>query len=347
MPPQGIIPDSTPPPLLLSAYLPPPSASGKWAYESRRTAQQILPWVWLGPLAATKDKEFLARKGITLLIAVRSSMTAKAKLMAGGRENSGVGGGGATTTTTTTGSALLRHPLGRIGAPAHVTLDLPAMPGAPLIPTFCSAAHLIDQNYLAPVMQLDEEELDDGSATAAKYHSLMLQHQEQSPQTMEELQMPPPLSLPPPPLLRAAPRPGATLVFCESGNEKSAVVVASYVMQHFEANIMHAIQLVQGWRLSVFFDDNYRHALAAWESIYKSKRDVQNAQRAQASAPFSAHGGTKKVKKRGFEAYYADDEEDNNNIVAFGPPHGAADFSGRSGVAPFKDKNDDCEGMDF
>ena len=323
MPPQGMIPHSMPPPPPLSAYLPPPSASGKWAYVSRRTAQQILPWVWLGPLAATKDKEFLAQKGITLLVAVRSSMTAEAKLMAGGRENS-VGATG----------SVLRHPLGRVGAPAHVTLDLPAMSGAPLIPTFRSAAHLIDRNYLAPVMR--PEELDD---PAAEYHALVLQHQEQSPQAMEESQAP--LDSPQIEVPSRVPRPGATLVFCESGNERSAVVVASYIMQHFEANMVHAVQLVQGWRLSVSFDDNCQQALATWESIYKSKRDVQNAQRAQASVPF-ALGITKAVRKRGFEAY-ANDEED----IAVVGSHGAADFARRSGVAPFKDISNDSDEMDL
>ena len=284
-------------------------------------------------------------------------MTAEARLMAGGVRGRGnsVGGGGGGGATPTSGSTALRHPppLGKIGAPAHVTLDLPAVSGAPLIPAFSAAAHLIDWNYLAPVMRL--EGLADDSA-AEEYHSLVLQHQEQYPQAMGggESQAP----------LEggeeggrggALPRPGATLVFCESGNEKSAAVAVSYVMQHFEANMVHAVQLVQGWRVSVSFDDNCKQALAAWESIYKSRRDVHNAQTVQASSSFPssssfssssfssalfAHRGAgNTVRKRGFDTYHADDDDDDDDEKG-----GVVE---RCGVTPFRDKGGDFDEMDL
>ncbi|RPB19189.1 hypothetical protein L211DRAFT_761325, partial [Terfezia boudieri ATCC MYA-4762] len=148
-----------------------------WTYENRRQAQQVLPWVWLGSMTATRDKELLSQRRITLLITVRSSMTAKAKLM-----------------------------------------DYP------------------------------------------DYHSAVLEHCSQFPYqhsvcmlpVLQEALNPYPLDIP---------CPGSTLVFCETGNEKSAVVVASYIMHHYEASLVQACQVVQGRRFSVAFDDIHKYAL--------------------------------------------------------------------------------------
>lgn len=41
-----------------------------WSYDMRRVAQQILPFLWLGPISSALDREFLQREGITLLLAV-------------------------------------------------------------------------------------------------------------------------------------------------------------------------------------------------------------------------------------------------------------------------------------
>ncbi|KAF8435861.1 hypothetical protein BGX38DRAFT_1061376, partial [Terfezia claveryi] len=144
-----------------------------WTYENRRQAQQVLPWVWLGSMTATRNKELLSQRRITLLIAVRSSMTAKAKLMGGSVE------------------------------PKHCSQF-------PYQPPVC----------VLPVLQ--------------------------------EALNPYPLDIP---------CPGSTLVFCETGNEKSAVVVASYIMHHYEASLVQACQVVQGRRFSVAFDDIHKYAL--------------------------------------------------------------------------------------
>ncbi|EEQ34252.1 hypothetical protein McanMca71_005041 [Microsporum canis] len=42
-----------------------------WSYEQRRTAQDILPFLYLGPATITRDKDFLVKEGITLLLAIR------------------------------------------------------------------------------------------------------------------------------------------------------------------------------------------------------------------------------------------------------------------------------------
>lgn len=59
------------------------SLGGTWAYAMRREAQQILPFLYLGPSVASKDIEFLKKEGITLLLAIRDKRSALARLMSG------------------------------------------------------------------------------------------------------------------------------------------------------------------------------------------------------------------------------------------------------------------------
>ncbi|KAK6382649.1 hypothetical protein LTS17_003318 [Exophiala oligosperma] len=50
-----------------------------WTYEDRRVAQNILPFLFLGPVSAAKDPDFIRRAGITLVIAMRSSAAVKTR----------------------------------------------------------------------------------------------------------------------------------------------------------------------------------------------------------------------------------------------------------------------------
>jgi serine/threonine/tyrosine-interacting protein len=45
--------------------------AGAWIYAKRREAQAILPFLYLGPTVAAKDKDFLRREGITMLLGVQ------------------------------------------------------------------------------------------------------------------------------------------------------------------------------------------------------------------------------------------------------------------------------------
>ena len=46
----------------------------EWQYEQRHQAQQILPFLYLGPVAAARDVDFLQRSGITMVLAVRNTL---------------------------------------------------------------------------------------------------------------------------------------------------------------------------------------------------------------------------------------------------------------------------------
>ena len=53
----------------------------EWEYEERRMAQQILPYLYLGPVSAARDREFLVREEISMVMAVRDTLSAQARLL--------------------------------------------------------------------------------------------------------------------------------------------------------------------------------------------------------------------------------------------------------------------------
>jgi hypothetical protein len=67
---------------------------------------------------------------------------------------------------------------------------------------------------------------------------------------------------------------GRTLVYCESGNERSAAVAAAYIMQHLGGSTVQAIQMVQGKRFCVCFDDSMKWMLKSYEPIWRARMQV-------------------------------------------------------------------------
>ncbi|KJR87182.1 dual specificity protein phosphatase 3 [Sporothrix schenckii 1099-18] len=60
---------------------PRPVSYNTWKYEMRREAQMVLPFLYLGPANAARDRAFLQDAGITKVIAVRDSRLADARLL--------------------------------------------------------------------------------------------------------------------------------------------------------------------------------------------------------------------------------------------------------------------------
>lgn len=182
----------------------------EWAYERRREAQMILPWVYLGPMVAARDKNFLEREGITMVLAIR----AQAKSMMG----------------ATNAASQVCMEVGSIEAPSFHSLT----------PQFPEAARLIN-SHVARVRQHSLETT--GQATLGK-----------------------------------------VLVFCESGNEKSAAVVAAYLMQTLhDIDYIKAMQVCQAQRFCVNFDDVLKNILRAYWDIIGARRSIatSNAQATQ------------------------------------------------------------------
>lgn len=176
----------------------------EWTYDRRRQAQMILPWLYLGPMMAAKDKNFLAREGITMALAVRA------------RENSMTGAMQAS----------------REVCAEVATVDAPTF--YELTSKFAETNRLIN-THVARFRQ----------------HSL-----ETSGQAIL----------------------GKVLVYCESGNEKSAAVAAAYLMDLLDSfDHIKAMQVCQAQRFCVNFDDTIKNILQSYWDILRARRSVASS----------------------------------------------------------------------
>jgi protein tyrosine phosphatase (PTP) superfamily phosphohydrolase (DUF442 family) len=118
---------------------------------------------------------------------------------------------------------------------------------------------------------------------------------------------------------------GKVLVFCESGNERSATVAVAYLLAMFEVDLVGAIQYIQGQRFCVAFDDNLKNLLMSFQQMVEAEKMTLGARR-QIQAP--THKTPAKRSRADMDAdeymdvYQADDE---------------ARFDGRRVFAPFMD----------
>ena len=244
----------------------------EWAYERRRQAQMILPWVYLGPMVAARDKAFLEREGITMVLAVR----AQANSMSGAMQ----------------AATQVCMEVGSIESPSFYSLT----------PRFPDATSMIN-SHIARVRQHSLETT--GQATLGK-----------------------------------------VLVFCESGNEKSAAVVAAYLMQTLNnIDYIKAMQVCQAQRFCVNFDDVLKNILRSYWDILLARRSIaasyaqaphQNglsngsAQPASLSLSFSSS-----KQKRGIED--TRDGDDDTNMEDGMDASDVLRFTGRD-VTPFQDR---------
>ncbi|KAJ5618912.1 hypothetical protein N7510_002896 [Penicillium lagena] len=110
------------------------------------------------------------------------------------------------------------------------------------------------------------------------------------------------------------------LVFCESGNERSASVVIAYLMVMLNMDAARATHMIQQHRFCVSIEDPLKRILVAFESILVAKRDVEHTRRTSIpSATAPTHLAPPPmpmplVKKRSFQDRSYDD--DNDQVMA-------------------------------
>ena len=249
-----------------------------WKYEQRRMAQKILPFLFLGPVSAARDRDFLQHEGITMIMAVRDTMSAQAKLL---------------------GSKAARE----LEIPCHF-VDVTG--NQELIAAFPRAIEIINL-HLATMFHPDQTK--NSSHTVPNHganHSL----------------------------------PGKVLVFCESGNERSATVVAAYMMAMFSFDLVTALQIIQAQRFCVSFDDSLRYLLQSFEMILRARRDVANhSSHEQYHSDIGSHyisstaASAKRTTKRTLHDAYEDDTDVPNGLGQMDYER----FEKRAGYAPFED----------
>lgn len=131
---------------------------------------------------------------------------------------------------------------------------------------------------------------------------------------------------------------GKVLVFCECGNERSAGVVAAYLMEaHEDLDYIRAMQLVQAQRFCVNFDDGMKRLLQGYWDILCAKRQVATGQ-GQTNGGGGFTNGDGMVQdsqptsnKRGLE-------RDDDDMMEGADEDDMARFGGRS-FAPFADQS--------
>ncbi|KAJ5682470.1 hypothetical protein N7462_005635 [Penicillium macrosclerotiorum] len=131
------------------------------------------------------------------------------------------------------------------------------------------------------------------------------------------------------------------LLFCESGNERSAAVAIAYIMVMLNMDAIRATHMVQQHRFCISIEDPLKRILAAFESILAAKRDVERAKRInpQFGATMLAPPPVPPVvlaKKRSF----ADRKEEESDILDTEMDvDGEEDLLGaRRPFAPFQDR---------
>jgi serine/threonine/tyrosine-interacting protein len=243
----------------------------EWAYERRRQAQMIIPWIYLGPLTAAKDREFLNREGITMILAIRAKDNSMNGAIQAGRD--------------------MCQEVG--------TIEAPSFPD--LIGNFSRITKMINQ-HVAKVR----------NATAATGN----------------------------------PQLGKVLVFCESGNEKSAAAVAAYLMETLDNfDYIKSMQVCQAQRFCVNFDDTIKNILRSHWDILQARRSVAtsrtellestepvNGLQRVASHCTVQHNAAMRPKRSIDDTMDYEDTEMGDGL----DPTDALRFSGRD-VTPFRD----------
>lgn len=136
------------------------SLGGTWAYAMRREAQQILPFLYLGPSAASKDKEFLKNEGITLLLSVRDKRSALARLMSGAKVAQDMGIQSDSIDIDSEWDLISHLPQAIRRINEHVVSGASAQPGMPpKVLLFCEAGNeksaTVAMAYLMAMFNLD------------------------------------------------------------------------------------------------------------------------------------------------------------------------------------------------
>ncbi|KAK7182366.1 Serine/threonine/tyrosine-interacting protein [Paraphaeosphaeria sporulosa] len=247
-----------------------------WSYERRRKAQMILPWLYLGPLNAAKDREWLKSEGISMVLAIRS----QPKTMAGAIQ-------------------VAKETCGQVESVVAATYF-------DLVGQLSYTTRLINQ-HVAKIRRMTEATGD--------------------------------------------PQLGKVLVFCESGNEKSAAVVAAYLMEVLDDfDFIKSMQVCQAQRFCVNFDDNIKNILQNHWDILVARRSVAHSRSEQLNSTVLTNGLQQAARQSHQQGQLhapqnssvkakrsIEDMDDDMDMSDGGNPTDVLRFQGRD-VTPFMDQ---------
>ncbi|KOS20357.1 hypothetical protein ESCO_005317 [Escovopsis weberi] len=128
-------------------------------------------------------------------------------------------------------------------------------------------------------------------------------------------------------------RHGKVLVTCETGNDRSAAIVAAYIMSMFQKSMVATLHFIGMQRFCLGLEEDLKLALLAWEDIVKAQSSV--ARHALSVPPFQKRLSSRVDSKRRHEDLVrdvADDDMDEYEAAADGER-----FRGRATFIPFVD----------
>lgn len=117
-------------------------------------------------------------------------------------------------------------------------------------------------------------------------------------------------------------RRGKVLVFCETGNERSAVVVAAYLMAIYGTDMVSTVQFISAQRFCATFDEDMKHLLRSFGDILDAQRMVstglQLAGNQTTSTPAVFGGAAVSIpasKKRGIDDTMDEDDVQDDSLM--------------------------------
>ncbi|TVY36372.1 Serine/threonine/tyrosine-interacting protein A [Lachnellula occidentalis] len=241
-------------------------ATRDWKYDLRRKAQPILSFLHLGPSSAARDISYIQTQGITMLLVIRDSRSANARLLSGEK--------------------IARQLC--IEAAAIDVADYQE-----LIAAFPRAIQTINNHLISEYR---------------KHHPSGINQETKSRTTW-----------------------GKVLVFCESGNERSAEVVAAYLMSMYSLDLITAIQYIQTQRFCVAFDDSMKNLLFNHQQLLEARRSVAGATFAKPMTNGTYKENNQPKAKRGRAEVEVNDED-----MDLDDADDEARFLGRTTFVPFR-----------
>ncbi|KAI0478484.1 protein-tyrosine phosphatase-like protein [Xylariaceae sp. FL0804] len=277
-----------------------------WAYESRRTAQPILDFLYLGPSSVARDVDWLRDHGITLLLAARDARMADLRLMA----------------------------VDRVARELGIQAEHVDVEGYhELIRAFPSTVRKINDHMLGIYREQALHHVDAPASSRRRNHH----HPDVD---VDEGSM----------VIGRGPgfRRGRVLVFCETGNDRSAGVVVAYLMAAFGMAMVEACQYLHFKRFCASLDEDLRRVLRTYEDILLAQRTVHQhelsvVRRANANGGTEGGGGGDELRRtsrrRRHHETTADecDTEMGGCTAAEDAVADQARFNGRESFAPFID----------
>lgn len=244
-----------------------------WRYEMRRTAQLILPFLFLGPSSAARDAEFVKRTGITLLVAVRNTSSVKTR-------------------------PGFLDPAQFASSAGISTLTFDFDSPYDFIPNLRPIIQAINNHLATTCSRTPPEDVGDIA--------------------------------------------GKVLVFCESGNDRSTMLVAAYMMAIFGVSAVSAIHIIQSQRFSITTSDEMKNMLLDLQEIIKAERQVSHWGASMTHSDYPTPGQQQapslplpqRRTKRSIDHVYA--SEDGAESVF----QHSEDLDAREGTAPFADVAD-------